>query len=581
VLEHERAHRRRSSIPAKVNATAAPHTIDRRFLYEIISTVSSSLELDRVLAAVVRLLSDASAVHACFVYLLEDGGRRLVLRAASEPYSHLAGKVELERGEGLAWSVIERREPAFIREGAQSDPRFKYVAEIDEDRFQSLVSVPMPGRDGEPIGTITLHTEAPREFSESEVEFLASSGALVAGAVENARVYADARRRVSELEHLAELSQAAATASTLEELLPAVAERTRALLEASVCHVYLAAGGERLVLRASAPPESATAARQAIAMSDVGPELARSGRDFTVAVPLVVNESLLGVLIAERSEAVDLARSAANQIGVAIKKIEVIEELLEKNLIRDFFESLTSRHTTAAAVRSAARLGCDLDRKHIVLIAGAGDERLERRLKALIPGAIVDRHSDVVRALLPVGPAGSARQLAELRKLHEAIGEGPPIGLSNSCAGPAAYPGAFEEARYALVGATVLHSEPAVVSYEELGVYQYLLRIAIDPGMRDTQRDALALLQSYDSEHGTSLLETLEHYLLRRGNISATSLGLYIHPNTLRQRLRRIGELTGIDLARDDWLVLELALKLLKLQRVLGEDAHMPEHRGM
>jgi sugar diacid utilization regulator len=295
----------------------------------------------------------------------------------------------------------------------------------------------------------------------------------------------------------------------------------------------------------------------------------------------VVNESLLGVLIAERSEAVDLARSAANQIGVAIKKIEVIEELLEKNLIRDFFESLTSRHTTAAAVRSAARLGCDLDREHIVLIAGAGDERLERRLKALVPGAIVDRRSDVVRALLPVGPAGSARQLAELRKLHEAIGEGPPIGLSNSCAGPAAYPGAFEEARYALVGATVLHSEPAVVSYEELGVYQYLLRIAIDPGMRDTQRDALALLQSYDSEHGTSLLETLEHYLLRRGNISATSLGLYIHPNTLRQRLRRIGELTGIDLARDDWLVLELALKLLKLQRVLGEDAHMPEHRGM
>jgi sugar diacid utilization regulator len=316
-------------------------------------------------------------------------------------------------------------------------------------------------------------------------------------------------------------------------------------------------------------------------MSEVGPELARSGRDFTLAVPLVVNETLLGVLIAEHSEAVDLARSAANQIGVAIKKIEVIEELLEKNLIRDFFESLASRHTTAAAARPAARLGCDLDREHIVLIAGAGDERLERRLKALVPGAIVDRHADVLRALLPVGAAGAPRQLVDLRKLHEALGDGPPIGLSSPCAGPAAYPGAFEEARYALVVATVLHSEPAVVSYDELGVYQYLLRIAIDPGMRDAQRDALARLQAYDSEHGTALLETLEHYLLRRGNISATSLGLYIHPNTLRQRLRRIGELTGIDLAHDDWLVLELALKLLKLQRVLGDDAHMPEHRGM
>jgi len=563
-----------------VKATAT-HTIDRRFLYEIISTVSSSLDLDQVLAAVVRLLSDASAVHACFVYLLEDHGQRLVLRGAADPYSHLVGKVVLERGEGLAWSAVERREPAFIREGAHRDPRFKYVPEIDQELFQSLVSVPMPGRDGEPIGTITLHSEAPREFSESEVEFLASSGALVAGAVENARLYAEARRRVSELEHLAELSAAAASAATLEQLLPAVAERTRGLLGASACLVYLAGAGEELALRAAAPAEARGDARAVISMSELGPELARSGRDSTVAVPLVVNDDLLGVLIAQGSDAVDLARAAANQIGVAIKKIEVIEELLEKNVIRDFFEALASRHTAAAAGPRAERLGCNLERPHIVLIAGAADERLERRLKSLFPAALIDRHGDVMRALLPVGSGGPARQLAELHRLHETLGDAPPIGLSNPCSGPAAYPGAFEEARYALVGATVLHNEPAVVGYDELGVYQYLLRMAIDPGMRDAQRDSLSALVVYDREHGTALLDTLEQYLLRRGNLSATSVALYIHPNTLRQRLRRIGELTGIDLARDDWLMLELALKLLKLQRVLGEDAHMRERGGM
>jgi GAF domain-containing protein/sugar diacid utilization regulator len=563
-----------------VKATAT-HTIDRRFLYEIISTVSSSLELDQVLAAVVRLLSDASAVHACFVYLLEDHGQRLVLRGAADPYSHLVGRVALERGEGLAWSAVERREPAFIREGAHRDPRFKYVPEIDNELFQSLVSVPMPGRDGKPIGTITLHSEAPREFSESEVEFLASTGALVAGAVENARMYAEARRRVAELEHLAELSAAAASAVTLEQLLPAVAERTRGLLGASACFVYLAGGGGELALRAAAPTEALGDARQVIAMSELGPELARSGRDFTIAVPLVVNDDLLGVLIAQGSDAVDLARAAANQIGVAIKKIEVIEELLEKNVIRDFFEALASRHTAAAAGPRAERLGCNLGRPHTVLIAGAADERLERRLKSVCPEALIDRHGDVLRALLPVGPAGAPRQLAELRRLHETLGDAPAVGLSNPCTEPAGYPGAFEEARYALVGATVLHGEPAVVGYDELGVYQYLLRMAIDPDMRDSQRDSLSTLIVYDRDHGTALLETLEQYLLRRGNLSATSVALYIHPNTLRQRLRRIGELTPIDLARDDWLMLELALKLLKLQRVLGENAHMRERGGM
>jgi len=571
----------RSSIPATVNATA-PHTIDRRFLHEIISTVSSSLELDQVLAAVVRLLSDASAVHACFVYLLEDGGERLVLRAASEPYGHLVGQVALERGEGLAWSAIERRAPAFIPEGAHRDPRFKLVPEIDEEVFQSLVSVPMPGRDGEPIGTITLHTEAPRAFSEAEVEFLAASGALVAGAVENARLYAEARRRVGELEHLAELSEAAASAATLEELLPLVAERTRGLLGAAACLVYLSTPTDgELRLRAVSPPEARTGARQRIGLSELGPELARSGRRATVAVPLVVNDDLLGLLIAEGTAAVDLARSAANQIGVAIKKIEVIEELLEKNLIRDFFEALASRHTSAALGPRAERLGTDLERPHAVLIAAAADERLERRLKAVFPGALIDRHADTLRALLPVGSGGASRLLAELRRLHDALGDAPALGISNPCAGAASYPGGFEEARYALVGATVLHQHPAVVGYDELGVYQYLLRMAIDPGMRDSQRDALTRLLVYDAEHGTALLETLEQFLRRRGNISATSEAMYIHPNTLRQRLRRIGELTGIDLGRDDWLMVELAIKLLKLQRALGDDAHIPDARGM
>jgi len=562
--------------------STAPHTIDRRFLHEIISTVSSSLELEQVLAAVVRLLSDASAVHACFVYLLEDDRTRLVLRAASDPYGHLAGKIVLERGEGLAWTAVERREPAFIPEGADRDPRFKFVPEIDQERFQSLVSVPMPGRDGTPIGTITLHTEAPREFSESEVEFLASSGALVAGAVENARLYAEARRRVAELEHLAELSEAAASASTLDELLPVVAERTRALLGASTCLVYLkrASGGE-LELRHASPVEALPGARSVLGVSELGPELARSGRHATVAVPLIVNGDLLGLLIAQDTEAIELARSAANQIGVAIKKIEVIEELLEKNLIRDFFDQLANRHAVGSVDPRAARLGCDLERPHVVAIAAAADEQLERRLKAAFPAALIDRHADTLRALVPVGAGGAARAVAEMRRVHEGLANPPAIGLSNPCAGAASYPGGFEEARYALVGAAVLHERPAVVGYEDLGVYQYLLRMAVDPGTRDRQRDALTRLLVYDQEHHTALLGTLERFLLRRGNISATSEDLYIHPNTLRQRLRRIHDVSGIDLARDDWLVVELALKLIKLARVLGTDAHTPEHPGM
>src|SRR5919197_3254597 len=246
-------------------ATPAAPKGESRVLYRIISTVASSLDLEEVLDAVVRLLSDASGVHACFVYLVDGRAGPLVLRAASEPYAHLVGEIKLERGEGLAWWAAERKEPAFIKDNALEDPRNKFVPELDEERFQSLVSVPILGRGGAVIGVITLHTEAPREFTKEEVEFLVSSASLVAGAIENARLYDERRKRIEELEHLTELGETIARAETLAELLPAVTARGLRLLRAARCHLYLLdQGTDELRLRASTPEGSA--ARETISI---------------------------------------------------------------------------------------------------------------------------------------------------------------------------------------------------------------------------------------------------------------------------------------------------------------------------
>ena len=70
----------------------------------------------------------------------------------------------------------------------------------------------------------------------------------------------------------------------------------------------------------------------------------------------------------------------------------------------------------------------------------------------------------------------------------------------------------------------------------------------------------------HDRLHRTDLLPTLTAYLDSFGDVAAASNHLHIHPNTFRNRLRRITELTGFDAADADARFLaELQLRLRRL----------------
>ena len=78
-------------------------------------------------------------------------------------------------------------------------------------------------------------------------------------------------------------------------------------------------------------------------------------------------------------------------------------------------------------------------------------------------------------------------------------------------------------------------------------------------------------LVDYDRRRGARLVETLERFLADRGSVTASARALYVHPNTVRQRLERIERVAELDLPKEDLLSLELALKLARLHRVRAE----------
>jgi DNA-binding PucR family transcriptional regulator len=95
----------------------------------------------------------------------------------------------------------------------------------------------------------------------------------------------------------------------------------------------------------------------------------------------------------------------------------------------------------------------------------------------------------------------------------------------------------------------------------------------VSPVVPDRHRAALRRLRAYDARHRAELTRTLEELLTRRGHMGATAAALYVHPNTLRQRLTRIATVSGLDVRTEDWLTLEIALRLLRLEDALAEAA--------
>jgi signal transduction protein with GAF and PtsI domain len=253
-------------------------------LYAVIKTVSSSLDLDRVLRGIVDIATDATGCHACFIYFVERD--RLVLRAASPRYSRFVGKLDLGVDEGLTGWVARTKTPEFIPENAMTDPRMKYVEELEEERFQSMVAVPILAKAGDVIGVIVLHTAAPREFDDEALNFLVHTASLVAGAIENAQLYEETRSRVQALTTLTQLSQALAGVTLREDLHDAVTRGARELLGAEACQLYrLDLGADELVLAGTDPDDTPVAETRsggtALVLELIGPGLAE-GRQRTV-----------------------------------------------------------------------------------------------------------------------------------------------------------------------------------------------------------------------------------------------------------------------------------------------------------
>ncbi|GCE11922.1 GAF domain-containing protein [Tengunoibacter tsumagoiensis] len=654
-------------------------TQENALLNEVISTVGSTLRLEEVLRHLVDTVVRATSCQMAFIYLYDKDKERLILASTNEKYQHLVGKITLSLGEGIAGWVALHRKPVFLKEEALEDPRFCYFPELEEEKFQSIMTVPIIAKNRHLIGVITVQAVAPHEFTEQHHSFISNTAALVASAIENAQLYENTQRKLSILTSLSVLSQTISSGLYLDDMLRSLATLTVQIMEVDLCVIMLMdqarerdleaprQNGRRLTVRATAPSmnnerahfhpievdrqtlerlrelnesavqgiEDQNAEHEAdtLAIERLNPLKDTQYRTL-ISAPLIAGTEQLGLINCYSnkhrrfsSEDQTLLTTIANQAAIAIKNSYLVNQLAQKNLVKGFFDDLMlGTGDSEDSLRQRAHfLGCDLTRPHAAVMIEIAhvdtrwDESAQspkgqkarssgplpshensslaqgislqsaykrmsgivrRRIQDNFSGSVFYEHENLLTCIIPLSkdPTGTRLKswLDDLaHQMHNEYDVYLSIGIGNTCQHIIDYRRGFAEANEALQMGQNLHEpkaneskrQPIVTHFNDLGVYRYLYKIAHMDDLRDVYQDQIARIDSYDRRKNTDLLDTLETYLECAGNLTKTSDRLFVHRNTLIQRLERLQSLCDIDLQeRSNWLTLQVAIKVYKLR---------------
>jgi len=160
----------------------------------------------------------------------------------------------------------------------------------------------------------------------------------------------------------------------------------------------------------------------------------------------------------------------------------------------------------------------------------------EKAVTLVASGLGVAMFADMPEGCISV--VGSGSSITEV-----ATDRGVPCGI----AAPCELSDVAGAVRVAVAALDLSRRRGAPVSHRHLVSFQGLLEQQPAERLQPFAETLLAPLVEHDHEHGTALVATLRAFLEGEGSVNSTARDLHLHPNSLRHRLRRIGELTGWD----------------------------------
>ena len=351
--------------------------------------------------------------------------------------------------------------------------------------------------------------------------------------------------------------------------------------------------------RLAAVLNNAAQTRRSLRLPDVGDAAkAMAGRPAggVIVAPILVGDDVPAYLMTFGSDrqgddmSLLVTEHAATICGVILGR-ERIVAAAARQVRDDLFEGLLigGGRDNGEVARWARHLGYDATREHRILAVtfeAAGPARpagaataLRNRVAAAIdhfftnrvPGAITSVRDDEVVVVIPEPtdqhPGAEAGRLAAgcQARMRDTFPEAVvTIGIGGICRDPADIARSYGQARRTIDAVQRLGRQGQVVAFEDLGVHRLLLQVPDLAELRSFAVEILGKLSAQEHQRGAELLTTLACYFRENSSPQRTARSLHVHPNTVAYRIRRIQEITGIQLDNyRDRLMAQVALEII------------------
>jgi sigma-B regulation protein RsbU (phosphoserine phosphatase) len=318
------------------------------FLLEVADTTTSTLDLDQVLDNVADVIHRVIGFDLFAILLYSDRAKQLRVRYSIGHRDELVRTLAIKLGEGLVGAAAESREPINVGD-VRNDPRYLNAL----DAVRSELVIPLLAR-GRLVGVIDLQSTRLNAYAKREVALVSLIASRVASAIDNARLYRRVDQNHRTLKVLTQLTKEFSTILDLDTLLEKIAAGVRSLVHYDGFSILLVDEQaqvlkHRFSLRfdqrktediplSRGVTGAAVRARHAIRVADTAEDEryieVSSGIRSEVAVPLIVNDRVIGVMDIE-SEKVNFFTEEhsrtlgllAPQVAASIENARLYEEV--------------------------------------------------------------------------------------------------------------------------------------------------------------------------------------------------------------------------------------------------------------